>query len=140
MMRYDTTLATVDTVLGIYRWIELSAAGMQEDTADVAEHCYYENAMQGGMDSYYNVDDTVRYCNLSYQRRNISDGNGVGIHDNVVVADGRYTAAISVDNTGAERCVFTQCHYMSWTRIKGCGPNAPAVQLNFIITKSIALW
>jgi uncharacterized Zn-binding protein involved in type VI secretion len=107
MMRYDTTLATVDTVLGIYRWIELSAAGMQEDTADVAEHCYYENAMQGGMDSYYNVDDTVRYCKFINTSGGIYPmGTGWVFHDNVVVADGRYTAAISVDNTGAERCVF----------------------------------
>jgi len=61
-IRYNTVQYVVDSVLGMPRGaIEMAGIGMQQDTACVAEYNTLDNIMDSGIDSYYNVGDTVRY-------------------------------------------------------------------------------
>jgi len=101
-MSYDSTFATRDTVLDIYRRVELSAVGMQQDTASVIEYGYYEDSQIGGLDTFYNVDDTVRNCTF-----NDVDGGIILLgtrwvaHNNTItVTSNDYTAGITIYLTG----------------------------------------
>lgn len=61
---YDSAITVIDTIMGIYSNIEQAGFGVERDTGTVIEYCYVENATQGGIDSYFNTNDTIRYCTI----------------------------------------------------------------------------
>jgi hypothetical protein len=97
IFRYDTIRNIQDTILGIYASIEQAGIGFQEDTACVAEYCVMENCEDAGFDTYYNVDDTVRYntvvnCNAGIMLH----GTKWVAHNNDVTINGFVEPGISV--------------------------------------------
>jgi hypothetical protein len=97
IFRYDTIRNIQDTILGIYASIEQAGIGFQEDTACVAEYCVMDNCEDAGFDTYYNVEDTIRYntilnCNAGIMLH----GTRWVVHNNDVTTNGIIGPGISV--------------------------------------------
>jgi len=85
-IRRDTISNVVSTILGInFGGSEQAGVGVQEDTSMVIEYCQFTNVTQAGLDTYHNVNDTIRYCTVNGTQFGILlNGKGWVAHNNTV--------------------------------------------------------
>jgi len=83
LYRYDTAYVVRDTIMGIYSNIEQAGFGGERDTATVWEYCYVYGGDMSGWDTFFNLNDTIRYCKVENSPRGFMlQGVGWVAHDN----------------------------------------------------------
>jgi len=89
LYRYDTVYIVQDTIMGIYSNIEQAGFGAERDTATVWEYCAVHGADDSGWDTFFNLDDTIRFCKVdNSQRGYMLQGVGWVTHDNTYTTMG----------------------------------------------------
>jgi len=89
LYRYDTAYVVRDTIMGIYSNIEQAGFGGERDTATVWEYCYVYGGDMAGWDTFYNLNDTIRYCKVENSPRGFMlQGVGWVAHDNTYTTMG----------------------------------------------------
>ena len=88
--RYDTVTNTGLYVLGInFNGTEICGIGFQQDTNCICEYSSFINCYNSGFDTYYNVNDTVRYCTFSSPADGVYlNGTGWVCYDNNIAESG----------------------------------------------------
>jgi len=83
LYRYDTVYVIRDTIMGIYSNIEQAGFGAERDTATVWEYCAVYGADDSGWDTFFNLNDTIRYCKVENSPRGFMlQGVGWVAHNN----------------------------------------------------------
>ena len=99
--RHDTSNATSHIVLNINSGSECCGMGFQQDTSCISEYNVYLNGIDGAFDSYYNVNDTVRYCTMTNNVQGLYlNGEGWVCHNNIVQSVGTESVGIQTDLCG----------------------------------------
>jgi len=89
LYRYDTAYVVRDTIMGIYSNLEQAGFGAERDTATVWEYCYVYGGDMSGWDTFYNFNDTIRYCKVENSPRGFMlQGVGWVAHDNTFTTMG----------------------------------------------------
>jgi hypothetical protein len=89
LYRYDTVYIIRDTIMGIYSNIEQAGFGAERDTAAVWEYCAVYGADDSGWDTFFNLNDTIRFCKVENSTRGyMLQGVGWVAHDNTYTSMG----------------------------------------------------
>ncbi len=101
--RYDTVTNAVQTIMGCpINGAEICGIGFQQDTNCVCEYSSFTNCYNAGFDTYYNVNDTVRYNTFSSPQDGVYlNGTGWVCYNNTITETGSSTGiGIRVDIHG----------------------------------------
>jgi hypothetical protein len=127
VFRHDTVRNIGETVLGTVGGSEHAGMGFERDTATVVEYCVIENCISGGFDSFYNMQDTIRYCTVN------NTGYG-GIYlsgDSWVCYNNTITATIGVNVNIGRYHTIAEVSTLGLTHVYNNTINCSARGLNF---------